>query len=163
MHYGSTTILWPFVLDMQYNSHWQRTKNQNANSEFFCSRRLQIYFYVSNLFSRNPKSNLFKYVKLIWISLPATSTYDYLADYVTPSKYKLNYFSRTKGSGVTSCPHLSQDEECPKTHREITGLFSSLYSFCFNLLPTALTWEVMQSPPSDVCPSVCFHSIFGND
>ena len=27
-------------------------------------------------------------------------------------------------------------------------------------LPTALAWEVMESPPS-VCPSVCFQSIVG--
>ena len=29
-------------------------------------------------------------------------------------------------------------------------------------LLTALAWEVMHSPMS-VCPSICFHSIFGND
>ena len=34
------------------------------------------------------------------------------------------------------------------------------FFFCF--LPTALAKEVMRSPPS-VCPSVCFHSIFGTD
>ena len=52
-------------------------------------------------------------------------------------------------------PYLSS------THNWWVYLFLALW-YCLSILPTQLMQQVMQSPPS-VCPSICFHSIFGID